>query len=385
LSIGRYNISVEEVAVGGAKVMLYAATRALLWAGGVAVFIALSCGDPTPAYREHEWREVADFPPNAESINRLAEAGDGSVYVAASCRDEEMNYRPVVYRWAGGKVVEAFRGPYKDGEFADVACRAGYVWVGGTKLVAPEKLRPYLVRYDGARWEEITVPKTVNSLGVYGLYPVSGDACWVCAYDGVYIYRRGAWEKKLAFSERSYYFFTVTPAGRAAVYKYSGAAEPEIYISDDGGATWAAERPGLDNKHFTLHSNQPAAFTSCGERVCWAARLRPAGSEGQWDAFYFAVIMRDEASAGQGSYETVFLAPRGPYLTNIADMAFRDASKGYAVGTFTSLAYRDGEWIFQTLPESWHPHFDHVAAGRSSFWALASRYGGRPVKLYQAP
>jgi hypothetical protein len=71
-------------------------------------------------------------------------------------------------------------------------------------------------------------------------------------------------------------------------------------------------------------------------------------------------------------------------LTNIYDTAFRDELNGYAVGTFTSIAYRDGDWIFQTLPESWHPHFEHVAAGRSSFWAVAGRYGGHP-HLYQAP
>jgi hypothetical protein len=66
-------------------------------------------------------------------------------------------------------------------------------------------------------------------------------------------------------------------------------------------------------------------------------------------------------------------------------MAFRGESAGYAVGTFTSLAYRDGEWVFQALPESWHPHFEQVVSGRSSFWAVASRYGSRPLKLYQAP
>lgn len=347
--------------------------------------LALSCGDPTPVFRDHEWREVAGFPSNAEFLESLAEADDGSVYVAGSCRDEEMNYRPVVYRYAGGEAVEAFRGPYKGGDFGDVACRAGCVWVGGAKEVAPEKLKPYLVRYDGSRWEEIAVPETVNSLGVYALHPLSADACWVCAFDGAYIYRRGAWEKKLAFPEDSYYYFTVTPRGRAAAYKYYGAADPEIYVSDDGGATWALERPQLDNKHFTYHSNQPAAFTSCGDRVCWAARLRPKRPEQRWDAFYFAVMMRDDASPGQGSYEIAFLAPRGPYLTNVADMAFRDASNGYIVGTFTSLAYENGEWIFEALPESWHPHFERITAGRSSFWALATRYGSHPVKLYQAP
>jgi len=362
------------------------ATRALLWAGGVAVlFCALSCGEPTPAFREHRWREVAAFPANAESINRLAEADDGSVYAAGSCRDEEMNYRPVVYRCAGGKTVEAFRGPYKGGDFGDVACRGGCVWAVGAKEVAPEKLKPYLVRYDGARWEEIAVPETVHSLSLGPVYPTGYDACWVCAYDGAYIYRRGVWEKKFTFVERANYRFTVTRGGRAAFYKYSGAAAPEIYISDDGGATWALERPRLDNKHFAYHSNQPAGFTSCGERVCWAARLRPAGPEREGEGAYFTVMMRDEAPPGQGSYETFFLAPRGPYLTNITDMAFRDALNGYVVGTFTSLAYEDGEWIFETLPEAWHPHFEHVTAGRSSFWALAGSYGGHAVKLYQAP
>ncbi len=350
-----------------------------------AVIGVMNCGDPTPVYPEHEWREVAAFPANTEFINGLAEAGDGSVYVAGSCRDEEMNYRPVVYRWAGGKAVEAFRGPYKGGGFDDVACAGGRVWAAGAKEVAPEKLRPYLVRYDGSRWEEIAVPETVNSLSVYDIYPLSGEACWVCAYDGVYIYRHGAWEKKFVFVERAYYCFTVTRGGRAAVYKYSGASDVEIFISDDGGATWALERPQLENKHFAYHSNQPAGFTSCGERICWTARLRVAGPQRDGEGLYFAVMMRDEAPPGEGSYEISLLAPRGPYMTNIADMAFRDTLNGYAVGTFTSIAYENGEWIFQTLPESWHPHFELITAGRSSFWALATRYGSGPEKLYQAP
>jgi hypothetical protein len=352
-----------------------------------ALLMTARCGEPTPVFQEDRWRDIAGFPANAESINRLAEADDGSVYVAGSYRDEEMNYRPVIYRYAGGEMVEAFRGPYKGGGFGDVACRAGCVWAGGCKEVAPQKSKPYLVRYDGARWEEIAVPETVHSLSVGPVYPTGDGVCWVCASDGVYIYRRGAWEKKLAFGEWSYYFFTVTPGGRAAAYRYSGVAEPEIYISDDGGATWALERPRLDNKHFTYHSKQPAAFASCGERVCCAARLRRAGAEKEWGVFYFAVIMRDEAPPGQGSYETVFLAPSGPYLTNIADMAFRDGSNGYVVGNFTSLAYEDGEWIFETLAEAWHPSFEHVTAGPSSFWALAVSYGGSgsAVRLYQAP
>lgn len=368
------------------KGMWRAATRAAMAVGGVAVlFSTLTCGEPTPIYPEHEWREVATFPANAAFINRLAEADDGSVYVAGSYRDDEMNYRPVVYRCAGGKTVEAFRGPYKGGGFNDVACRAGRVWAAGAKKVATQTLKPYLVRFDGLQWEEIDVPETVHSLSLGSLYPIGEDACWVCAYDGVYIYRRGVWEKKFPFNNPQYFYFTVTRGGRAAVYKYSGASDVEIFISDDGGATWALERPQLENKHFTYQSNQPAGFTSCGERVCWTARLRVAGPEREGEGFYFAVLMRDEAPAGQGSYEMSLLAPRGPYMTNIADMAFRDASNGYVVGTFTSIAYENGEWIFQTLPESWHPHFDYVAAGRSSFWALATRYGSRPVKLYQAP
>jgi hypothetical protein len=350
-----------------------------------AVLGVANCGEPTPVYPEHEWREVATFPANAAFINGLAEADDSSVYVAGSCRDEEMNYRPVVYRCAGGKTVEAFRGPYKGGDFGDVACRAGRVWAAGAKEVAPEKLRPYLVRYDGSRWEEIYVPETVNSPSLGGLYPIGEDACWARGYDGVYIYRHGLWEKKFPFNNPQYFYFTVTRGGRAAVYKYSYPYTVEIFISDDGGATWALERPQLENKHFTYSSPQPNGFTSCEERLCWAVRLRVAGPQRDGEGLYFAVMMRDDAPPGEGSYEISLLAPRGPYLTNIADMAFRDTLNGYAVGTFTSIAYENGEWIFQTLPESWHPHFDYVAAGRSSFWALATRYGSRPEKLYQAP
>ena len=94
------------------------------------------------------------------------------------------------------------------------------------------------------------------------------------AYDGVYLYRRGTWERKFVFREREKYYFTVTPGGRAAIYKYRYATDVKIYLSDDCGETWREEPLKLATEHYTPLSTQPRPFTFRLERICLAISLR---------------------------------------------------------------------------------------------------------------
>lgn len=359
-----------------------------MWAGGVAVSILLSCGEPLPP-RPHGWREVAEFPASNSRVHALAVAGD-VVYVAGADREAGGNDRATIYRYAGGAVEPFFKAPYPESAFYDVRCGGGYVWACGFKRVGGVAILPYLARYDGSRWEEVDVPPSVATEPFRAVRPAGGGRCWLVGMHALYSYEDGVWRKHLSAGRTEYFYLAVTPTGRAYAYLDPGAPYQtvKIYVSDDGGGSWATERAQLPTRNFISTSTQPGGMevVAWGERLCWGARLAvPGSNEIRLGARYYAVLVRDEAPPGQGSYEIAFMAPCGPYFYDIRGLAFRDDENGCVVGTFTSVALDDGEWIQEVLPESWRPRFDGVAAGAGSYWAFGAEYGSPPYRLYRAP
>jgi len=244
------------------------------------------------------------------------------------------------------------------------------------------------VRYDGTAWEEIEPPPSYQGSEFTGVYPVGDDFCWLPATYGVYSYEAGEWREHFSFSKPRRFYFTATPSGRAYLYAIGSVLQPwaTLYISSDRGATWAGETPKLGTDTFSLPSRDIIGFGTWGERVCWATSLGLdfTPEQGNADPAYKAVILRDDAPPGHGSYEIAFMAPHGPYFSSIVDIAFRDDGTGYVVGNHTSVALQNGEWILEELPAVGTPYFRAVAAGASSYWAIAARGESGPLCLYEA-
>jgi hypothetical protein len=342
-----------------------------------------SCGEAMGP-REHRWREVASFD---GKVNALAVTDEDIVYCAGAKND---GAGPgVIYRFAGSEIEEFFVSPYEEGAFYALDSQGVYLWAGGSKTPTGQTIRPYLVRYDGRAWKELDVPASVTENGFTDVFAVAENLCWLNTGREIYTYENGVWQKRLAQSGPRSVGLTVSPGGRAYALFEGGVIDPwlTVYISDDRGETWVTERPELDTGYYGLGSKIPPALTTRGESLCLGEQLGllfvPRGEDP--GTSYDAVIGRDDAPPGEGSYDIEFIAPNGPYFYNIRDMAFRDEFNGYVVGTLTSVALDNGQWIQEVLPESLLPHFEHVAAGRSSFWAVASSYGGGQEKLYRAP
>jgi hypothetical protein len=357
-------------------------TRIIL---AVSTLLAVSCGEPL-APRMERWSEVAAFP-STTAINDLAVAA-GDVVFCAGVKNEGSG-RAAIYRYAGGGIDEFFVSPYEEGGFYGVDTYGDYVWAAGTKKLNDETDHPYLVRYDGRQWKEIEVPGSVTEPEFSGVFAAAADFCWLSTNREIYTFDNGVWQKRLAQSGPHGLGLTVSPGGRAYAFFEGSVLEPwlTVYISDDRGETWVRENPKLDTGYYGLGSRIPTALTTRGESVCWGEDLgllfEPRDSDPTTS--YHAVIARDEAPPGEGSYDIAFMAPYGPYFYNIRDLAFRDSDNGYVVGTFTSVALGNGRWTLEVIPESLHPHFKNVAVGATRYWALGTRYASGADTLYAAP
>ncbi len=108
-----------------------------------------------------------------------------------------------------------------------------------------------------------------------------------------------------------------------------------------------------------------------------------------YEVLYQGIMARDDAPPGEGSYRIEFMAPYGPYFTGsgIGAMAFLSEAQGYAIGSGTSVALDDGEWILEANSEEyWRPYSYVIAAGNSGYWTVGREPdfdGGR--LLYHAP
>ncbi len=340
------------------------ATRALLWAGGVAVFILLSCGEavlPQPT----RWVERARFPGSIKRINGLTAAPDGAVYAVGETDDS----KAVIYRYKGGSPKEVYRGPYGSSRFDSVRCGGGRIWAGGSRVVGKDYL-PYCVRSsDGVNWEEFEIPRSLGFVGV-NPYPRADDFVWfgggTAAYRELFAtYDRGVWKKLNVPSEAEGSEFVVTEGGRAYYYYYKNEVLT-VLISDDRGNTWTRETVEVEYPLYEIRKPKYIKMAAAGETVYLKTDLY--GKEEDFNLV--GVVARDEAPPGRGGYDVAFAAPHGPYFTDIKAMAFRSFSDGYAVGPMTSVALEDGRWLKEATPESWSPMFHLVATGPYSYWAI---------------
>jgi hypothetical protein len=286
---------------------------------------------------------------------------------------------------------EVFRSPYAGPGLPELGAAGGVIWAAGSKKVDKD-YRPYVVRFVQGRWEEVDVPPEVVGMGFYALYAGGKDFCWFKSEEGVYTYGGGVWSLVLDLDEN--YIgddFFVTAGGRAFLAAPTSKANPpggreiNMLVSDDGGAAWHVEK--IVSPDPARPFDSPVMMIRAGgERLFALALLRLPPQLVNERRFYATVILvRDDAPAGQGTYDLVFEAERGGYFRDIDAMAYRSPLEGYAVGPFTSVALAGGEWYVEAWQKSFSPWLEGVAAGPSGYWAIGMpRYEG-PRRLYHIP
>jgi len=354
-------------------------------AAAVFIFIAASCDDAPIYARSSSWYRAARRP-YATSFEAVAEAADGYVYAVGYVVDYNYGWYPVVCRYDGREFKEVYRAPYTYGDFHDVKAWRNTVWAagGGNRRVA---MRPVLVRFSGGVWQEIGVPAAVDDEVFKTVFPTGPDSCWVAGWNGIYTYDRGVWNKR---------FRKTSPGGLIAigprdafVYMYKKKEEAgAVFVTDDGGSTWAEERVDLGSKLYRFDPGDPwVVMGGVGGKLYLAVALRPhEPPKGNEYLQYYAILSREPALPGEGVYEIEMLAPKGAaefnYLTPAAGgMAFRSRQEGFLVSIDTSLALVNGKWVPEELgsPGPWgYYQFEAVAPGRSNYWAVVTEIKGWP-------
>jgi hypothetical protein len=290
------------------------------------------------------------------------------------------------------ELKEMFRSPYEDSDFVGVNEIKGVLWACGSKRVEPSTARPYgrrpyVVRSTGGDWEEMEAPSLVEGPAFSEVFPVAADFCWFQSGDAVYTYNGGAWTRVLNKPGADVFLFTVTGRGRAYVYVYyPGSGRPELYVSDDRGRSWVVETPAVENSLYnSAYPGRVAVIAAAGESLFIGASFNAKFS--RHEVLYEGIMGRDEAPPGEGTYRIEFMAPYGPYFVGIGAMAFLSEIRGYAIGSGTSVAVDDGEWILEANSEEyWRPLAYVIAAGNSGYWTVGrapDSDGG--YSLYYAP
>ena len=353
------------------------APRALATAAAaVFVLIAAACEDEPIYNRSLSWTKVARFPTDAVPNGALAAAPDGKVYVAAYDISQEFHPRGVVYRYGGRRLEEFFRPAYENCGIRDIKYAYNTLWAVGGKTVSGDH-QPYVAKYDGGRWREIDVTRSIEEDYFYAAFPVSPEACWFATWRAIYKYDNGVWQKKLdvysktlemgmAVTEGGVVFVPTEPKYRSSVWT--------VNVSDDDGATWHAETVNLGEELYRISYYYHYPIAAGGETLYLSAKLKtkaplPRGESKD----YLGIIKREPAPAGQGRYELVFLASSSTApVRDFRGIAFHDAGNGRAVGYLTSVALEHGEWAAEDVDffGMYYSSFEGITACYPYYWAI---------------
>ena len=350
-----------------------------------SVALALACGEPLMP-RANPWVKAADFP-------------DGCTFNAVACNPDSPSPFPflagykadgetttaVIYEYDGGAINEIFGGA-EDTAFYDVRWGAGEMWATGRRTENGED-SPYVVKGDGTTFEEVLVPAAVTAKSFSRVFPRAGGDVWLEGSDGVYVYDDGEWRNcpptALAPNTGDKGTLTVT-AGGTAYYLKRHEANDSMLISRDNGLSWLEEPITLEESIYRFsYSGEPEAVASGGETLYFTAEL--SVHYGLNELQYEAVIARDDAPAGSGTYDIVFMAPKGPQFYGIQALAFFDERNGYAGGVTTGVVLKDGVWRLDDIPDEANMAFRVIAAGASKYWAIVetSHVAGLWVAPYE--
>jgi hypothetical protein len=352
--------------IDGEKDKRRAATRALLWAGGVAFFMALSCGEALGPL-EPRWVHVADFPPDVLRVNGI------SPYWSTEEFKEEVGVYAVVERGGaydalvkcsryGFSIELEMNERYDGGSLADVASYGGGLWISGAKVSGKIKA-PFILRkpYPG-EWEEIPVPYRPGA-AVSAVVPINEADCWFLVDDHyrpgthhgtLYKYSRGEVTTYAALGDvtvaRAKYPGRRGHAAPPRLYAVTcGGAPAKVFATEDEGASWAEETLPPDvvpGYHLLTATAAPAA--TAGLDLYLIVDLGYEGEAGRYGA-----VVKRTGPPGSGEYEPVFIATEGPYFADLSSLAFvhpgyRDY--GLGVGYRTTVLFDEGNVYLERLP-----------------------------------
>ncbi len=344
--------------------------------GALLLALALSCGEPLgpePA----AWVSRATFPEDTGWIVGLAaDSFRGNVYAATGGKGYS-----VIWRYDGRGFSEDYSLPYEYDEawLTDIAYAGSTAWAAGGKKVGGDD-SPYLIR-NFSRSEWLEVPLATSYRGsISAVRPANDRVCWFTIYDDYLrvINRRRGTLARYQDGEVKVYpdLGDVTCAvsyagarGGYAVFAVEAVAggtrvgDSRVFVSADGGASWAEER--LDF-HSPVGEDMAEVRAECALGTDLYLYVDFANG-------YNGVVKRTGAP-GQGEYELVFYATEGPRFKWLNDVAVGDGnehhSRGVAVGYDTSVVLDGASWKIEEV--AYPANIKYVTPGADGgFWAAA--------------
>ena len=343
-----------------------------------------ACDGPEQNIKGWGWRQVFVFEENGGHIflADLLETGD-VVYICGSVKAAGGDAKAAVYRYRDNKMDAVFISPYEESDFdaIDYDGNAGFaIYAAGSKKENGNN-RPYVVMFDGSNWTEIAVPAFVKGPGFREAAVAGPFGYW--ANNGLYVYsyRDGEWRERLRTNYPPFFLTWLAASNDGHIYICREDYEEDIVIlvSDNGGASWAEERPEINGGAY--HCDYITAAKGGPYGYFLTAKLGNNARHHEME--YFGVITRAPASAGSGVFELAYMAPRGPRIYDLSALAFRSENEGYATGSLTSVKRDRGQWYQETVP-AFTPAFEAISAGSSGYWAVSNDGDGNPPALWLA-
>ena len=362
------------------------ATRALVWAGGVAVFVLRFCGEPLGPLT-NSWQKEAEFEENfAAKVEGLAVTA-GGVYAAITRNGSPNKLAIVVFR--EGRFYDDWVLPNAGfcGRMRDLGKIGTVLWAGGTRMEENGEIRyfPVLVRNAGSGWQEVDLGPNPGFGGIGRVYPVSKDACWLLTgeedpgpwYGSLVLYDNGALRPFPGFP----YVTAAYDAAAETLYVIPDrkGETVEVAITRDRGSSWVYEKavlkafPGADVTRACILP--PVVYR---QALIFALSASHEGG-GTWTAIY-----RRTGAPGGGEYEMTFFSNLGPYFRAVEEMAVDNSPRLIGVGVDTCLVYDGADWRMERLPYE-HTSFNALAAGDVGFYATAYNETTEKLELLYHP
>ncbi len=329
--------------------------RALLCFACTLPFLTfLNCGVPVSEPVTVDWALVAT---TGVEIHAIAGENNGRVWLVGESPPNSSESQGRILRWDGSSLEEVYKVEEKGSELYGVDFAGGVGWATGY-LFDGEVYNPILLRYENGGWSRVrSFPPGVDGLSrVVALDP---DSFWVTAGDVIYKYDAGAWSAPYPVAGVS--DVAASPSG--VVFAWSAAGS--VWIFD--GRNWVKESVALP-KGFSMFGITDAAATDGGIYFTCKVYL------GKFD--YGAVLFRDLAPAGSGTYELRFFAPAGPFFYYLNCVAFRSYNRGIALGPQTHIICDNGEFFEGLLHFEFGTPEDVFWANEGKYWMISRHEGG---------